>query len=91
MTDDYKKVIPTISGVITFTNEWGIKSNFDIKWIRLYKLWKRGIIDPKKYISETGLKPAVFVNRLTNYNNMLDLLKDSTEHQDLYEFLGGGL
>ena len=88
---DCKRAIPTISGVITFTNEWGIKSDFDIKWIRLYKLWKRGIIDPKKYISETGLKPAVFVNKLTDYNNMLDLLKDSTEYQDLYEFLGGGL
>lgn len=87
---DVKRYIPTISGTITFINEWGIKSDFDIKWIRLYKR-KRGIIDPKKYILETGLKPAVFVNRLTDYNNMLDLLKDSTEHQDLYEFLGGGL
>lgn len=88
---DVKRYIPTISGTITFTNEWGIKSDFDIKWIRLYKLWKRGIIDPKKYILETGLKPAVFVNRLTDYNNMLSLLKDSAEYKDLYEFLGGGL
>lgn len=88
---DVKRYIPTISGIITFTNEWGIQSNFDIKWIQLYKLWKRGIIDPKKYISETGLKPAVFVNRLTDYNNMLNLLKDSAEYKDLYEFLGGGL
>lgn len=88
---DVKRYIPTISGTITFTNEWGIQSNFDIKWIQLYKLWKHGIIDPKKYISETGLKPAVFLNRLTDYNNMLSLLKDSAEYKDLFEFLGGGL
>lgn len=88
---DVKRYIPTISGTITFTNEWGIRSDFDIKWIHSYKLWKKGIIDPKEYMSEVDLKPAVFVNKLTDYNNMLGLLKDSTEYQDLYEFLGGGL
>lgn len=91
MTDERKRIIPTISGIISFTDEWGNKSNFDIKWIRSYKLWKKGIIDPKEYMSEVGLKPAVFVNKLTDYNNMLSLLKDSAEYQDLYESLGGGL
>lgn len=88
MTD---RTIPTISGSISFTDEWGRKVDFDIKWIRSYKLWKKGIIDPKEYMSKTDLKPAVFVNRLTDYNNMLGLLKDSAEYKDLYEFLGGGL
>ena len=91
MTDKCKRIIPTISGVITFTDEWGNRSDFDIRWIRLYKLWKHGVIDPKEYMSKAGLKPAVFVNRLTDYNNMLGLLKDSAEYKDLYEFLGGGL
>ena len=88
---DVKRYIPTISGAITFTDEWGRKVDFDIKWIRSYKLWKKGIIDPKEYMSEVGLKPAVFVNKLTDYNNILDLLKNSTEYQDLYESLGGKL
>lgn len=88
---DVKRYIPTISGTITFTNEWGIRSDFDIKWIHSYKLWKKGIIDPKEYMSEVDLKPAVFVNKLTDYNNMLSLLKDSAEYKDLFEFLGGGL
>jgi hypothetical protein len=91
VTDKCKRIIPTISGVVTFTDEWGIRSDFDIKWIRSYKLWKKGIIDPKEYMSEVGLKPAVFVNKLTDYNNMLGLLKDSAEYRDLYESLGGGL
>lgn len=91
MTDKCKRIIPTISGVVTFPDEWGIRSDFDIKWIRSYKLWKKGIIDPKEYMSEVGLKPAVFVNKLTDYNNMLGLLKDSAEYRDLYESLGGGL
>jgi hypothetical protein len=94
MTDNckrVKRVIPTISGVVTFTDEWGNKSNFDIKWIKLYKLWKQGVIDPKEYMSKADLKPAVFVNKLTDYNNMLGLLKDSAEYKDLFEFLGGGL
>lgn len=86
-----KRIIPTISGVVTFTDEWGNKSNFDIKWIRWYKLWKQGVINPKEYMSEVNLKPAVFVNKLTDYNNMLGLLKDSAEYKDLFEFLGGGL
>lgn len=86
-----KRVIPTISGVVTFTDEWGIKADFDIRWIKLYKLWKQGAIDPKQYMSEAELKPAVFVNKLTSYNNMLSLLKNSEEYKDLYEFLGGGL
>lgn len=33
MTDNckrVKRVIPTISGVVTFTDEWGNKSNFDV-------------------------------------------------------------
>lgn len=42
-------------------------------------------------MSEVELKPAVFVNKLTSYNSMLSLLKDSAEYKDLYEFLGGGL
>lgn len=88
---DVKRYIPTISGTITFTDEWGRKVDFDIKWIRLYKLWKHGVIDPKKYMSEADLKPAVFVNKLTDYNNMLSLLKNSAEYRDLYESLGGGL
>lgn len=88
---DVKRYIPTISGTITFTNEWGIRSDFDIKWIHSYKLWKKGIIDPKEYMSKVDLKPAVFVNKLTDYNNMLSLLKDSAEYKDLFEFLGGGL
>lgn len=71
MTDKCKRIIPTISGVVTFTDEWGNQSDFDIRWIRLYKLWKQGVIDPKEYMSKTDLKPAVFVNRLTDYNNML--------------------
>ena len=87
---DVKRYIPTISGTITFTNEWGIRSDFDIKWIHSYKL-KKGIIDPKEYMSEVDLKPAVFVNKLTDYNNMLSLLKDSAEYKDLFEFLGGRL
>ena len=94
MTDNckrVKRVIPTIRGDITFTDEWGIKDNFDIRWIRLYKLWKQGAINPEQYMSEVELKPAVFVNKLTSYNSMLSLLKDSAEYKDLYEFLGGGL
>ena len=88
---DVKRYIPTISGVVTFTDEWGIKSDFNIRWIRLYKLWKQGAINPGQYMSEVELKPAVFVNKMTSYNNMLGLLKDSAEYKDLYEFLGGGL
>lgn len=88
---DVKRYIPTISGVVTFTDEWGIRSDFDIRWIRLYKLWKQGAINPGQYMSEVELKPAVFVNKMTSYNNMLGLLKDSAEYKDLYEFLGGGL
>ena len=91
MTDKCKRIIPTISGAITFTDEWGNRSDFDIRWIRLYKLWKKGSINPEQYMSEAELKPAVFVNKLTSYNNMLGLLKNSTEYQDLYESLGGKL
>lgn len=91
MTDERKRIIPTISGIISFTDEWGNESNFDIKWIRLYKLWKQGAINPGQYMSEVELKPAVFVNKLTSYNNMLSILKDSVEYKDLYESLGGGL
>lgn len=91
MTDKCKRIIPTISGTITFTDEWGNQFNFDIRWIRLYKLWKQGAINPEQYMSEAELKPAVFVNKLTSYNSMLNLLKDSAEYKDLYEFLGGGL
>lgn len=88
---DVKRYIPTISGAITFTDEWGNRSDFDIRWIRLYKLWKKGSINPEQYMSKAELKPAVFVNKLTSYNNMLSLLKDSEEYKDLYESLGGGL
>lgn len=91
MTDKCKRIMPTISGTITFTDEWGNQFNFDIKWIQLYKLWKQGAINSEQYMSEAELKPAVFVNKLTSYNSMLNLLKDSAEYKDLYEFLGGGL
>lgn len=91
MTDKCKRIMTTISGTITFTDEWGNQFNFDIKWIQLYKLWKQGAINPEQYMSEAELKPAVFVNKLTSYNSMLNLLKDSAEYKDLYEFLGGGL